>query len=212
MDPSSYYRSLTAETDALQVRVRQLMDEPHWLTDGEWKESVLRTVLRRHLPPTIGIGRGFIAGPGACSSQIDILLYDASHPLLHRDGDLVFVMPASVRGIIEVKSTIDSNTLHQALESLGNNAAGLNHGDHQPFIGLFGYEFAFKDPGILLAALRAASRHDPKRVVNHVCAGRSSFIRYWDADPYTSDPMRSGGYIRWRTWREATSSSMRSNP
>ena len=72
MDPANYYRSLTAETDALKDRVRHLIADAHWLTDGEWKESVLRSVLRRHLPAHIGVGRGFIISPASVSKQIDV--------------------------------------------------------------------------------------------------------------------------------------------
>lgn len=80
MDAAIYYRSLSQELDALKGRVRYLIEDHHWLTDGEWKESVLRAVLRRHLPATVGVGRGFIVGPRGPSTQIDVLLYDASYP------------------------------------------------------------------------------------------------------------------------------------
>src|SRR5688572_15721438 len=86
MDPTHYYKSLSLELDALKDRVRYLIAGSHWPTDGEWKESVLRSVLRRHLPPTVGVGRGFIIGPQTNSAQTDVLLYDTSRPLLHQEG------------------------------------------------------------------------------------------------------------------------------
>ncbi len=38
------------------------------------------------------------------SSQLDVLLFDATKPVLFRDGDLAFVTPDAVVGIIEVES------------------------------------------------------------------------------------------------------------
>lgn len=82
MNPADYYRSVTLELDALKSRVRNLIADGHWPTDGEWKESVLRTVLRRHMPSTTGVGRGFIISQAGASTQIDVLLYDTGRPVL----------------------------------------------------------------------------------------------------------------------------------
>jgi hypothetical protein len=60
MDELEYFRSITLELQALKNRVRHFIRDKHWLTDGEWKESVLRAVLRRHLPQSIGVGTGFV--------------------------------------------------------------------------------------------------------------------------------------------------------
>src|SRR3990172_3909969 len=106
MDTEAHYRSLAAEIEALKNRVRNFIAKSHWQTDGEWKESVLRAIIQRHLPSDVGVGRGFVIKPSASSSQIDVLLYDTSKPLLYRDGDLVFVTVDAVRGIVEVKSKL----------------------------------------------------------------------------------------------------------
>jgi hypothetical protein len=55
-----YHESVTSELDAVKNRIRNLVT--HWVTYGEWKESALRTVLRRHLPVGALVGRGFIVG------------------------------------------------------------------------------------------------------------------------------------------------------
>ncbi len=64
MNVESYFKSLSLEFTALKDRVRNFIDDAHWLTDGEWKETVLRTILSRSLPQDILIGRGFIVTPG----------------------------------------------------------------------------------------------------------------------------------------------------
>lgn len=46
MDPTIHFKSLALELNALKDRVRNFIDDAHWLTDGEWKEAVLRAMLR----------------------------------------------------------------------------------------------------------------------------------------------------------------------
>jgi hypothetical protein len=128
METAAHYRSLSLEIEALKGRVRQLIQSHHWQTDGEWKETVLRSVLRRHLPPSIGVGRGFIVGERAPSTQIDVLLYDTTYPLLHQDGDLVFVVPDAVRAIIEVKATLTPAIAGPAFQKLADNASLVRDG------------------------------------------------------------------------------------
>jgi hypothetical protein len=53
MNVRDYFESLGHELDALKHRVRYLIAETNWQTDGEWKESVLRQVLRRHRGPWV---------------------------------------------------------------------------------------------------------------------------------------------------------------
>lgn|GEM_PF-6627972 len=56
----AYHESVTDELDAIKNRIRNLVT--HWATDGEWKEAALRSVLRRHLPSSVFVGRGFVMG------------------------------------------------------------------------------------------------------------------------------------------------------
>lgn len=88
MDTKNHFKSLSLELTALKDRVRNFIDDAHWQTDGEWKESVLRTVLNRNLPYNVEAVRGFVITSHGCSKQIDVLLYDKSKPVLFRDGDL----------------------------------------------------------------------------------------------------------------------------
>jgi hypothetical protein len=199
MDPADYYRSLTAETNALKDRVRLLIDDAHWLTDGEWKESVLRSVLRRHLPANIGVGRGFIISPTSVSKQIDVLIYDASYPLLHQDADLVFVTPDAVRGIIEVKATLRRREIVSILKRLSYNAALLPDGAESAFVGLFGYqsELGATAESYLLGKLKDGAGGRRAAAINHVSAGTSLFVRFWTDDPL--DPQIAMNV--WRTYQ-----------
>src|SRR3990172_956635 len=126
MNNDKYFQSLTLELNSLKDRVRNFIGDHHWLTDGEWKESVLRTVLRRHLPQSIGLGKGFVLKQnGEPSTQIDILLYDVSKPILYREGDLVIVSPDAAIGAIEVKTKLRNAEIGEAFNKLADIAENV---------------------------------------------------------------------------------------
>ncbi len=87
------------------------------MTYGEWKESVLRSFLNRNLPSSYKIVRGFIVTPEGPTTQIDLLLYKSSGPVMFRDGDLVFSSPQEVVAIIEVKPSLKKSTLDENLKN-----------------------------------------------------------------------------------------------
>jgi hypothetical protein len=58
MNVERYFHLVVSEVDTLKYHVRGLKDSTQWLMDGEWKESILRSVLRRSLPDSIAAGNG----------------------------------------------------------------------------------------------------------------------------------------------------------
>jgi hypothetical protein len=176
----AYHRSLSAELAALKDRVRHLVR--HWPTDGEHKEVALRSVLRRHVPDTVHVGRGFVVTPEDSSPQIDVLLIDASTPALFRDGDLFIVTPDAVRAIVEVKSRLDGEAaIGDAISHLQLAASYCGNGmRQQTWAGLFVYEGDNTDLAHqnLLRALGRRAR-DENPAVHCVSAGQSTFVRWW---------------------------------
>ena len=76
-----YLRSLADELSAQSLRVRDLIGDRHWLTDGTHKEFLLAEIIRRHVPGAHIVARGFIISPfgtDACSRELDILIVDTS--------------------------------------------------------------------------------------------------------------------------------------
>jgi hypothetical protein len=189
MDVGNYFKSLSLEITGLKNRVRDFIHDDHWLTDGEWKESVLRAVLRRHLPDNVKVGRGFVFNSRAHSKQIDVLLYDASKPILFRDADLVFITDDAVMGIIEVKSKLYKNTFQHVLNKLSDKAEFVNRRNNQHdrniFIGLFGYETDIhnENGSFILERIKNVSNQNKNRIINHICLGKNLFIRYWRTSP-----------------------------
>jgi hypothetical protein len=194
-----YFRSITLEFQALKDRVQHFIGNRHWLTVGEWKESVLRSVLRRHLPQNVGVGKGFVITKDGPSSQIDILLYDRTKPLLYQDGDLVIVTPDLCLGAIEVKTRLDAANLKQSIQKL----SGLKQSIYfrgQPFTGLFSFEHDGEDFQPLLNDIKTAAEGSPHRVVNWVSLGTSLFARFWLEAP--ERPNRQADIVRAYRLRE----------
>ena len=196
MHIEDYFRSLSMELQTVKDRVRQMIAGGHWPTDGEWKESVLRTAIRRSAPTTVSVGRGFVISRDWQSPQIDILVHDNSHPVLYRDGDLVFVAPAACKAIVEVKSKVTNTILAKAAQGLATTAEMIrgSRGGRRSFIGLFGYESAKMGSERAIAILADCAAANPHRVIDHVVLGPSLFIKYWEHPPLDApaDP---------RTWR-----------
>jgi hypothetical protein len=195
MNLEQYFKSLSQELTALKNRVRNFIENKHWLTDGEWKESVLRSVLSRNLPNDIMMGRGFILTPSQISTQIDILFYAADAPVLFRDGNLVFVQPSAVRGIIEVKTKMNPYRLKKAVKKMA--ALGEIFPDNAKlFLAIFSYDSDNLDGSSVLKILQRATRSE-NMIINHLCLGDSFFIRYWEGDPqYGGD----SGYEKWHSY------------
>ena len=179
-DYSSYHRSLTEELYSIKDRIRNLVK--HWPTDGESKEVALRSLLRRHLPASVIVGRGFIVTPETSSTQIDVLVVDANKPTLFKDGDLLIVTPDAVLGVIEVKTQLRSAgefetalTKLSTVEELCRDVTG----EDSVWSGLFVFQGDVTQQEAVLTALGSAYK-TTKRVVNCVSAGRSVFSRYWN--------------------------------
>jgi hypothetical protein len=185
MDGQEHFKSMTLELTALKNRVENFIGSAHWQTVGEWKESVLRAVLRRHLPKSIGIGRGFVVSRSGPSTQIDVLLYDVNSPILYRDGDLVLVTPDAVRAVIEVKTSLQPSRVDEAFEKLAAIAESVRaHASRtERFFGLFVYETGDLSAHTAALALQRVAQGRKERIVNCVSIGNREFVRYWAFHP-----------------------------
>src|SRR4051812_30392716 len=112
-----YHQSIAAEFAAVKGRLNQLIGNRENL--GEYREVILRSVLRRHLPANLHVGSGFIVTQHAISPQLDLLIIDRSKPVLFQDGDFLVVTPENVRAVVEVKTVPGTSTdLRNALVNL----------------------------------------------------------------------------------------------
>ncbi|NTU73431.1 hypothetical protein HGB07_04660 [Candidatus Roizmanbacteria bacterium] len=196
MDIKKYFLSLSLEMTALKDRVRNFIDDAHWLTDGEWKESVLRSVIARNLPQNIQIGRGFILTPLGASTQIDILLYSSDSPVFFRDGDLAFVQPEAVKGVIEVKTKLNRLELEKSVSKIkviGEMLAGKS----SAFLSIFSYESDVRNSQQVLDLLLEQTA-SIKHIVHFLCLDESHFVRYWATAP---DRRCGAVHEKWHSYR-----------
>jgi len=181
-DYMQFHKSVSEELFSVKDRIRNLVT--HWPTDGEAKEAALRSVLRRHLPSTVIVGRGFIVTNSESSTQIDILIVDASKPTLFKDGDLLIVTPDAVLAVIEVKTSITKKTqMTEALTKLSRIERMCSSSTHAQAVwtGFFIYKSTSRIARSLLASLvettTATTGH-----INCISAGKNIFIRFWSED------------------------------
>lgn len=159
IDLLDFYKSIGSELTAVKNRVRHLIGRRHWGKEGEYKEAILRNVIRRFLPKNYSIGTGFVAAHDGeinyITSQIDIIIYDNTNPTLFQEGDFIIVTPQAVRAVIEVKTQIYSSKFEKIVRRIIEDARLIRHNqgkiyecnpvgipEEKPqglFIGLFSY-------------------------------------------------------------------------
>jgi hypothetical protein len=164
IDLIGFYKSIADELNTIKDRVRNLIGSKQWGEEGRYKEAILRNIIKRFLPKNFSIGTGFVLAhdwtESHITSQIDIIVYDNTYPLLFQEGDFVIVTPQSVRAIIEVKTRVRLTNFESIIKKIMNNAHIIrnNQGtiyevdcsgkpEERPqelFVGLFSYECADK--------------------------------------------------------------------
>lgn len=135
-DRHAYFRSLASELQAQADRVRNLIGDLHWLSDGHHKEYLLTTLLERHLPGNTLVGRGFVVDPtdpGAQSKEQDIIILDTTveGPLFNQGGLLVS-LPSGVLATISVKSTMSAQTISDSVSNQASVRRVLAHAGVTP--------------------------------------------------------------------------------
>lgn len=126
--------SFADELSTLSKRIKTLVR--HASTVGTYREGLLQSLLRRHLPERYHVATGFILG---CPRQIDVLIYDRiDYAPIFREGDLVVVPHQSVRAAVEVKTTLTSAELETSLELI-SEVAQMDDVDPPFFKGIFAF-------------------------------------------------------------------------
>lgn len=145
----------SAEAQALLAKYRQVEyligKGTHNASDGDYCEDLVRAFLRPVVPGRYAVDTGFIrnspyaAHPdkGNVSPQLDVIIHDTvDFSPIFRSGEFVVVMPAAVVGVVEVKKTLDSDNLNDAMDNLAfvREMARLSScPPPRPFMGLFAF-------------------------------------------------------------------------
>lgn len=124
-----FYSAQTTVLLEQYENIEQLLGPPgaEWTWPGEHCETLLREAIQKILPPSLGLGKGYVHGKrtekGAIERcpEIDILIYNREMfaPLFSMDNFLI-VHPESVVAVIQVKRSLDANTVVKAVENVVN--------------------------------------------------------------------------------------------
>lgn len=110
----------------LRQEFEELSTVPHNALKGQEAEKLIRTFLNNHLPKRFQVGAGFIIDRlDTVSKQTDVVVYDAFNCPVYRASDDAAIFPSdNVAAVVEVKSRLDKDQLHQAFSNI-NAAKGL---------------------------------------------------------------------------------------
>jgi hypothetical protein len=117
--------------------------------------------------------------------------------VLFRDGELVFVTPDAVIGVIEVKTSLNNASFDTALAQLVDQARAVSHPTRfRKVFGLFAYESTVSSRHAL-KALREAANQTGGITIDLVCLGYDHFIKWWQCDPLN----HKRTVYRWHSYR-----------
>lgn len=146
---SEFLSSFDNELTGKVRRLDQIIGSDHWLSVGNYKESILRQMLSNSLPKRFEVSTGFIvASDRNCnpikSKQIDIIIWDSfEHSPLFRDGEFVIVAPEACNAIIEVKAKLTRKELTKSLDNF-DKIMGFANTNYPVYKNIRKYIFAFE--------------------------------------------------------------------
>lgn len=188
-----YQQSIASELIAIKDRVRFFIKESHWGEDGRYKEVILMNYLKRVLPNSVKVGTGFVKNAdGELTNQIDLIIYKSEIPPLFSQDDFVILMPESVIGIIEVKSTSTYEVFRKnkkvisVIEKCEEN--GRIIGSKDIFNGIFAYDNKINFDDRFRSTNFAKQLKAAKGYLNHISLGSNNFMRFWgDGNPMSTN-------------------------
>jgi|ERR1051325_3554966 hypothetical protein len=130
------------ECQTLIQRFRQIEHliglQHHSPSEGSFCEHLFREFLRSVLPKRYSVDTGFIRSKWfafesrglVASEQLDIIIHDTTdYSPIFRSGEFVVVLPSAVVAVVEVKKTLDSESLRDALITLSGARILRHHSD-----------------------------------------------------------------------------------
>ena len=138
-NPAKYLQSLHFEVKHQSDRIRNLIGDKHWLSDGIHKESLISSVLIRHLPHSFSLGTGFAIHPNSIqesSKELDITIIDKRFEApIHSQFGFEVCFCTQLAGSLSVKSKLDKNSFTSTLDNLVSVAKLQISGHSKPWLG-----------------------------------------------------------------------------
>lgn len=120
-DIKAFFTSQSEELAARAKRVRRLIGDAHWYTDGALKEALVVEFLRQRLPAGMEARRGFVLSRDLSdrSREQDCVIFDrqVSAPVFEA-VDFQMVNPQGVCGLISVKTKLQKTEFLDAAQGI----------------------------------------------------------------------------------------------
>lgn len=199
-DLINYQKTINQEISLLKDKLKYLTK--HGLANGNYREIILSSTIKKHLPSKYSIGTGFIVkqcetrGKHEVSTQVDLMIYDNSYPVLFREGDFSIVTTDAVRAIIEVKTNFGSTTFPGEYDKANRMGAFIMSNRNIELIPtrLFNGIFYFNTKEIsssensIEESIRRTHNEIPDNdifhlsCVNHICFSDKVLYKYWHSN------------------------------
>jgi hypothetical protein len=135
----------------------------HTGTVGTYREELLRSTIRQLLPTRYQVSTGFLENS---PRQLDVLVWDAErYAPLFREQDVVVVPSEAVRAIVEVKTTLNTSALDEALDIL-YEVMRVEQPAIPVFKGIFAFESEYKSD--VAIAERIRTFHNSLQADGHI--------------------------------------------
>lgn len=122
-DFRAFFESQSQELAAKAKRVRNLIGDRHWYTDGAFKEALLLEAIRQRLPAGVEAKRGFVLSRELteCSTEQDCVIADrmAGVPVFEA-VDFHLVQPQRVVALLSAKTTLKKGEFLDAMEGIAS--------------------------------------------------------------------------------------------
>jgi hypothetical protein len=133
---ATFLKSWSWEISSRVNRVRSLIGDSHWASDGSHKEDLVRSFLVSRLPPDTNTCHGFLLDTRTtnCSKEIDVLVRDSrqSAPLFAESG-ITICHPSAALAFLEIKSGFRRDALDSALSLISDTQRLIrDSGSNQP--------------------------------------------------------------------------------
>lgn len=135
-NPRDCFESWAEEVYARSQRIRKLIGNKHWLSDGTHKEFLIREFLNRHLCPSYTLSKGFVVDieSGSSSKEIDIIVSNFEKDVpIYSESDFHIVPPRALCAQIHVKTEFDTKELTDVFKSSIQCNSLINSSFQNPF-------------------------------------------------------------------------------
>ncbi len=151
VNSKEYYGTFAQELELKSKQIGLLIS--HGQTAGNYRELILRNLLRKYLPKKFSIATGFIEG---IPRQFDIIIFDSfNFPPVFSEGELVVARRDSIRAIIEVKTNLDSTKLDESLELFHDISFPGKFRPRLPiFKGVYSFRTEYKTPNSMAKRIK----------------------------------------------------------